>query len=131
MENRTEGHATTHTPGDDRTHEPGEHGGKDVKTLDSPLAEEDVNTPHQRNQGWTDGPGREDDDPLRIEGTMAPPLDMPQGLQSKLDEVNANPHSDAQDATDTQGNPEEKLGGLPHTGDSAQDPGTTTGGSSH
>jgi hypothetical protein len=131
MENKQAGHTTTHAPGDDRTHEPGEHGGKDVKTLDSNLAEEDVNTPHQRNQGWTDGPGREGDDPLRIEGTMAPPLDRPQGLESKLDEVTSNPHSDAQDATDTQGNPEEKLGGQPMTGSGGQDPGSTQGGTSH
>ncbi|MBW3574591.1 MAG: hypothetical protein KY450_06955 [Actinobacteria bacterium] len=125
------GHDTTHQPGDDQTHEPAEHGGKSAKTLSSDLAEEDVNTPEQRNQAWTPGPGREGGDPLRIEGTTAPPLDMPPALEDKMDDVMANPHSDAQDTTDTQGDPEEKLGGLPVSGDVAQDPGTTTGGSSH
>ncbi len=131
MENRTAGHDTTHQPGDDQTHEPAEQGGKSTKTLDSDLAEEDVHTPEQRNQDWTPGPGRQGDDPQRIEGTTAPPLDMPSALEDKMDEVMANPHSDAQDTTDTQGDPEEKLGGQALSGDSAQDPGTTTGGSSH
>ena len=127
------GEATTHIPGDDRSHEPAEHGGKSTKTLSSDLAEEDVNTPQQRDQAWTPGEptGPRREEPLRIEGTMAPPLDMPQDLENKLDDGMANPHSDAQDTTDTQGNPEEKLGGLPVSGDVAQDPGTTTGGSSH
>ncbi len=131
MENRQEGHATTHVAGDDQTHEPAEEPGKSgtSKALDDPLAEEDVHTPMQRDQGWTQGEptGPRREEPMRIEGEMAPPLDMPQQLDDKLDEVMANPHSDAQDTSDTQGEPRE-LGGMPRTGSGEQDPGGQAGG---
>ncbi len=131
MENRQEGHTTSHVPGDDRTHEPAEHGGKDVKTFSSDMAEEDVNTPMQRDQAWTPGEatGPRRDEPMRIEGNMAPPLDLPSNLENKLDEVKANPHSDAQDTTDTMGEPG-PLGGMPKTGSGEQDPMSSPGGGS-
>ena len=127
-------HAKSNDTSSTSTQQPGEGreaAGDSVESLDEPLADEHVHTPEQRNQQWTSGPSRGDDDPLRIEGTTAPPLDMPSALEDKMEEVMANPHSDAQDTTDTQGDPEEKLGGQPLSGDSAQDPGSTMGGSSH
>ncbi|MBW3580043.1 MAG: hypothetical protein KY431_03290 [Actinobacteria bacterium] len=131
MENRQEGHDTSHVPGDDRTHEPAEKGGKNTKTLDSPLAEEDVHTPQQRDQSWTPGEatGPRREEPMRVEGNMAPPLDMPSELEDKLEQVNANPHSDAQETSDTQGEPR-PLGGMPKTGSGEQDPGGQMGGGS-
>jgi hypothetical protein len=128
MENSQAEKSQTHVPGDDSTHEPGDQQGeaKRTMTLDSPLAEEDVNTQEQRNQAWTQGgsddPRRDGGDPLRLGTTEpAPTLDRPAELENKLDEVMANPHSDAQDTTDTQGEPG-PLGGLPKTGSGEQDP---------
>ncbi len=131
MENLQEGKATSHRPGDDRTHEPAEHGGKNVKTFSSDMAEEDVHTPQQRDQAWTPGEatGPRRDEPMRIEGNMAPPLDRPQGLKDKLQEVQENPSSDAQDASDTMGTPRPR-GGLPKTGTGEQDPMSSPGGGS-
>ena len=137
MENSQTGHGTSHVPGDDRTHEPGDKQGKSgtSDSLDAPLASEDVHTQEQRNQSWTSEAPTDErreglDDPMRIQGTSAPPLDMPQDLQSKLEDVEANPHSDAQDTTDTQGEPRE-LGGLPKTGSGEQDPMGQAGGGQH
>lgn len=94
-------------------------------TLDSPLAEEDVHTQEQRNQPWTQGgsddPRRDGGDPLRTGTEPAPTLDMPGELEDKLDDIMANPSSDAQDTTDTQGEPG-PLGGMPKTGSGEQDP---------
>lgn len=94
-------------------------------TLDSPLAEEDVNTQEQRNQTWTQGgsndPRREESGPSRVSTQPAPTLDMPAELEGKLDDIIANPSSDAQDTTDTQGEPG-PLGGMPKTGSGEQDP---------
>jgi hypothetical protein len=120
-ENLQEGHATSHVPGDDQTHEPAEHGGKGAKTLSSDLAEEHVNTPQQRDQSWTPGEptGPRGDEPLRQDVKPVDPLPNP--AQGKVDEVVANPSSDAQDTTDTQGEPG-PLGGLPKTGSGEQDP---------
>ena len=112
---------STQEPGQGRQSE-----GDSAESLDQPLADEHVHTQEQRNQEWTTGPGRQDDD-RRVEGASAPPLDMPQDLQSKLDEVQANPHSDAQDTTDTQGEPRD-LGGMPKTGSGDQDPMGQAGG---
>lgn len=122
-ENLQEGHATSHVAGDDRTHEPGEESAKSgtSKTLDSDLAEEHVNTPQQRDQSWTPGQptGPRGDEPLRHDVKPVETLDNP--AEGKLDEVMANPHSDAQDTTDTQGEPG-PLGGMPKTGSGEQDP---------
>ncbi len=125
------GEATTHVPGDDRTHEPAEHGGKDVKSFSSDMNEEDVNTPQQRDQAWTPGEatGPRREEPMRIEGGTTPPLDMPSELEDKLDQVKANPHSDAQETSDTQGEPR-PLGGMPKTGSGEQDPMGQMGGGS-
>lgn len=110
-------------PGDGRRAD-----GDAVESLDKPLADEHVNTQEQRNQAWTTGPGRQEDEPMRMQDSSpAPTLDRPQELEDKLDEVMANPHSDAQDTTDTQGEPRE-LGGMPKTGSGEQDPMTQTGG---
>jgi hypothetical protein len=120
-ENLQEGGATSHVTGDDRTHEPAEHGGTEAKTLDSDLAEEHVNTPQQRDQSWTPGEptGPRGDEPLRQDVKPVDPLPHP--AQDQLDQVKANPGSDAQDTTDTQGEPG-PLGGLPKTGSGEQDP---------
>ncbi len=131
MENKQAGHGTTHIAGDDSTHEPAEHEGKTSdKTLDQPLAEEHVNTQEQRNQDWTRGgaaDSRRDNagEPLRTDTTSAPPLDMPDELEAKLDDVMANPHSDAQEG---EGAPPEDPGGEAKTGSGEQDPMRQTGG---
>ena len=123
-ENKQEGMGTTHKPGDDSTHEPGDQQGEDKRTmtLDSPLAEEDVHTQEQRNQAWTqDGaqdPRRGEGEPLRTDDTSPPTLDMPDALEDKLEDIMANPHSDAEE-----GHEEEMgLGGIPKTGSGEQDP---------
>ena len=93
--------------------------------VDKPLADEDVNTQEQVNQDWTSqsesDPRRQEGDPHRVGTEPASPLDRPSDLENKLDEVMANPHSDAQDATDTQGEPR-PLGGVAKTGSGEQDP---------
>ncbi|HEV2767951.1 MAG TPA: hypothetical protein VGV63_09650 [Acidimicrobiales bacterium] len=124
MPNYEEGMGTTHVAGDDTTHEPGQEPGKSgtSKTLDySELADKDVNTPQQRDQSWTpeEPTGPRAEEPLRQEAKPVEPL--PQPAQDKLEEVKANPHSDAQDTTDTQGEPG-PLGGMEKTGSGDQDP---------
>ncbi len=138
MTNSPTGHDASHLAGNDSTHEPGDQQGKSetTKTLDSPLADEDVNTKEQRNQGWT---SQEPSDPRRYnegeplrqqDSSPAPTVDRPQGLKDKLDDVQAHPHSDAQDTTDTQGEPG-PLGGMPKTGSGEQDPMRQAGGGQH
>ena len=125
MENQQAGQSTSHVPGDDQTHEPGEQGGTTKETLSSDLAEEDVHTQEQRNQQWTSGPSRGDGEAQRPAEAPGATLDMPSELEDKMDEVMANPHSDAQVGGDTG---DEDLGGLPKTGSGEQDPMGQTGG---
>ena len=121
---------TTHLPGDDDTHEPGDQQGKGgtSKTLDQPLAEEDVNTQEQRNQSWTqegsDDPRRGEGEPMRSDSTAPPTLDRPPELEDKLEEVVANPTNETEPTHDTGG----ELGGLPKTGSGEQDPMGQAGG---
>lgn len=87
----------TQQPGEGREEE-----GDAVESLDKPLAEEHVRTQEQRNQPWTeDGtsdPRREGQGMTgQVSTDPAPTLDMPSELEDKLDEVMANPHSDAQE----------------------------------
>lgn len=113
---------STQEPGDDRRAK-----GDSKETLqNSPLAEEHVHTQEQRNQTWTKGtdesdPRRHEGEPLRSDTTPAETLDRPSELEDKLDDVMSHPHSDAQDTTDTQGEPG-PLGGMPKTGSGDQDP---------
>ncbi len=132
--NMQTGMETTHVAGDDQTHEPAEEPGKSgtAKTLDSPLADEDVRTDQQRNQSWTSqsptDPRRENEgEPLRSDSQPPPTMDMPDDLEAKLDDVMAHPHSDAEDTSETQGGHRE-LGGLPKTGSGEQDPMRQAGG---
>lgn len=133
MENTQAGHDTKHIPGDDATHEPGDQQGKGGtgKTLDQPLAEEDVHTQEQRNQSWTqegsDDPRRGEGEPLRTDATPPPTLDMPSELEDKLDDVTANPSNETKPTHDTGG----QLGGLPKTGSGEQDPMGQAGGGQH
>lgn len=131
-ENLQAGMGTTHVPGDDQTHEPGDRQGKSGTraTLDTPLADEHVHTDEQRNQQWTSqaptDPRRDNEgEPLRIDGTSAPTLERPDELENKLDEVMASPHSDAQKG---EGAPDGELGGMPKTGSGEQDPMRQAGG---
>jgi hypothetical protein len=101
--------------------------------VNEPLSDDAVNTQEQVNQDWTaqsDSDERRHEagggDPLRVENKPVEPLDNP--AQGKVDEVVANPSSDAQDTTDTQGEPG-PLGGLPKTGSGEQDPMRTAQGS--
>ena len=89
--------------------------------INEPLPEEDVNTPQQRDQKWTAGEptGPRGEEPLRHDVKPVETLENP--AQDKLDDVMANPHSDAQDTSDTQGEPG-PLGGVEKTGSGDQDP---------
>lgn len=91
--------------------------------VNEPLPEEDVNTPEQRDQKWTaaEPSGPRGEEPLRHDVKPVEPLDMPGELQDKLEDVKSHPHSDAQDTTETQGEPG-PLGGMPKTGSGEQDP---------
>lgn len=87
----------TQQPGESREAE-----GDAAESLDEPLAEEHVRTQEQRNQEWTadetPDPRRDSEgEPLRTGSTPPPTLDMPTDLENKLDEVMANPHSDAEE----------------------------------
>lgn len=130
-ENTQTGMDTKHVPGDDSTHEPGDEQGKGgtSKTLDQPLAEEDVNTQEQRNQSWTqegsDDSRRGEGEPMRSENTgSTPTLDMPDELEDKLEDVKANPSNETEPTHDTGG----QLGGMPKTGSGEQDPMSQQGG---
>lgn len=107
MEDTPTGHQTTHVAGDDQTHEPGDHQGESSgNTLDQPLADEHVSTDQQRNQAWTSqsptDPRRDNEgEPLRTDSTPPPTMDMPADLEAKLDDVMAHPHSDAEEATES------------------------------
>lgn len=119
---------STQQPGDDRRGK-----GDSKETLQDPLAEEHVHTQEQRNQDWTKGTDESDErrqegEPLRTDTQPADTLDRPSELEDKLDDVMAHPHSDAQDTTDTQGEPG-PLGGMPKTGSGEQDPMSTAQGS--
>ncbi len=96
--------------------------------VNEPLPEEDVNTPQQRDQKWTaaEPTGPRGEEPLRQDVKPVEPLENP--AQDKLDDVTANPHSDAQDTTDTQGEPG-PLGGMEKTGSGEQDPMSSAQGS--
>lgn len=91
--------------------------------VNEPLSDDAVNTQEQVNQPWTaqsdPDERRHEGDPLRIENKPVDPLPNP--AQDKLEDVKAHPHSDAQDTTDTQGEPG-PLGGMPKTGSGEQDP---------
>lgn len=96
--------------------------------VNEPLPDDAVNTQEQANQDWTrqsDSDERRGDrtesEPLRAEQKPVEPLDMPGELQDKLEDVKSHPHSDAQDTTDTQGEPG-PLGGVEKTGSGDQDP---------
>ena len=108
---------TTQQPGEGREAE-----GDAVESLDEPLAEEHVRTQEQRNQAWTqDGaedPRRGEGEPMRTDTTAPPTLDRPDALEDKMEEVMANPHSDAEEGHDE----EMGLGGVPKTGSGEQDP---------
>jgi hypothetical protein len=87
---------STQEPGDERQAK-----GDSKETFENqPLDEAHVRTQEQRNQMWTAGTG--DSDPRRAEGEPrsdtqpAETLDMPQALEDKLDDVMADPHSDAE-----------------------------------
>ncbi|MBW3645330.1 MAG: hypothetical protein KY441_07485, partial [Actinobacteria bacterium] len=78
--------------------------------VNEPLSDDAVNTQEQVNQDWTSQSDsderrgdRNESEPLRAEQKPVEPLDNP--AEGKLEEVMANPHSDAQDTTDTQGEP--------------------------
>jgi hypothetical protein len=97
---------STQEPGDERRAK-----GDSKETFENqPLDEAHVRTQEQRNQLWTAGsdesdPRRHEGEPLRTDSQPAETLDMPQDLEDKLDDVMANPHSDAEKGTDTQGTP--------------------------
>ena len=120
---------STQQPGDDRR-------GKDdsKETFENqPLDEAHVRTQEQRNQKWTAGTDEADDrrqegEPLRTGSDPADTLDRPSELEDKLDDVMSHPHSDAQETSDTQGEPR-PLGGMPKTGSGDQDPMSTAQGS--
>jgi hypothetical protein len=88
---------STQEPGEGREAE-----GDAQEGLDQPLADEHVHTDEQRNQQWTTGASREVDEPLREDSQPAPTLDMPQELEDKLDDIEAHPHSDAQETSDAE-----------------------------
>ncbi len=89
--------------------------------VNEPIPEEDVDTPQQRDQTWTapEPTGPRGQEPLRHDVKPVEPVGNP--AQDKLEDVKANPHSDAQDTTDTQGEPG-PLGGTEKTGSGDQDP---------
>ncbi|HWH33867.1 MAG TPA: hypothetical protein VNT56_00930 [Acidimicrobiales bacterium] len=92
--------------------------------INEPLSEDAVNTQEQRNQAWTrdnEGDPRRDQPTEHQAGDPPPPLDRPDELEQRLDDVVSNPSSDAQDTSDTQGGAGE-LGGVPKTGDLDNDP---------
>ncbi|CAN5132484.1 hypothetical protein BH20ACT9_BH20ACT9_12690 [soil metagenome] len=106
----------TQDPGEGREAE-----GDAVESLDEPLAAEHVHTQEQRNQQWTadetPDPRRDSEgEPLQTDSQPPPTLDMSAELQDKLKDVKANPHSDAEETSDTGG----PLGGVP-TGSGEQD----------
>ena len=89
----------TQQPGEGRDAE-----GDSVESLDEPLAEEHVQTQEQRNQAWTTDetpdPRRDNEgEPLRADSQPPPTLDMPSELEDKLEEINANPGSDAEEGS--------------------------------
>lgn len=109
---------STQQPGEGR-----EAAGDSKEGLSEPLAEEHVNTQEQRNQSWTQGgsqDARRDDEgePMRTDDSSPPTLDMPDELESKLDDVVANPSNETEPTHDTGG----ELGGMPKTGSGEQDP---------
>ena len=116
---------STQQPGEGR-----EAAGDSKEGLDEPLAEEHVNTQEQRNQPWTqegsDDPRRGEGEPMRTDSSSPPTLDMPDELESKLDEVVANPTNETEPTHDTGG----ELGGVPKTGSGEQDPMGQMGGGS-
>lgn len=75
--------------------------------VNEPLPEEAVRTQEQRNQAWTeDGEGdsrRQDQKTIHEAGDPPPTLDRSQELKDKLDDVEANPHSDAEKTGDGEG----------------------------
>jgi hypothetical protein len=91
--------------------------------VNEPLSDDAVNTQEQVNQDWTaqsdSDERRGEGEPLRMENKPVEPLENP--AQGKIDDAESHPHSDAQDTTDTQGEPG-PLGGMPKTGSGEQDP---------
>ncbi|MBW3547089.1 MAG: hypothetical protein KY452_03000 [Actinobacteria bacterium] len=96
--------------------------------VNEPIPEEDVDTPQQRDQKWTapEPTGPRGEEPLRHDVEPVEPLENP--AQDKLEDLKSHPHSDAQDTTDTQGEPG-PLGGMPKTGSGDQDPMSSAQGS--
>lgn len=72
--------------------------------VNEPLPEEAVHTQEQRNQAWTeDGEGdprRQDQKTTHEAGDPPPTLDLPQALEDELDDIEANPSSDAEETGD-------------------------------